>query len=67
MVNAWVEHVKDFARRKRVAYGCAVSNPECSKEYKTMKALKGMKKVMGSITAKQLHKKKKGKIVKIEL
>lgn len=65
MANEWVEFVKDFAKKRKISYGCAIS--QASKEYKTMKALKGMKKVMGSITAKQLHKKKKGKIISIEL
>ena len=67
MVNSWVEHVKDFARRKGLAYGCAISHPDCAKEYRSNKARAGMRGVMGSLTAKQLHGKKKKKIVKIDL
>jgi hypothetical protein len=67
MASAWVEHVKDYAKRKGLSYGCALSDPKCSKEYKTGKALAGMKKVMGSLTAKQLHGRKKKNVVKLEL
>jgi hypothetical protein len=33
MVSAWVEHIRDFARRKSMTYGCALSDPECRAEY----------------------------------
>ena len=67
MANAWVEHVKDFAKRRGLSYGCAISHPDCSKEYKSDKAREGMKKIMGSLTAKQLHGKKKKNVVKLDL
>jgi hypothetical protein len=66
MASAWVLHVKDFARRKGVAYGCALSDPDCSKEYRSNKAREGMKKIMGGLTAKQLHGPKKKRVVKLE-
>ena len=45
MVNEWVEFVKDYATKNKISYGCAISR--ASKPYKTMKALRGMRKVMG--------------------
>jgi len=33
MVSAWVEHIRDFARRKSMTYGCALSDPDCRAEY----------------------------------
>ena len=33
MPNAWVIHVKDFAQRNGISYGCALSMPECKEEY----------------------------------
>lgn len=33
VANAWNEHVRDFARRNNVTYGCALSMPECRQEY----------------------------------
>ena len=33
MVSAWVEHIKNFARRKNMTYGCALSDPDCKAEY----------------------------------
>jgi len=34
MANAWVEHIKRFAREKGMTYGCALSDPECKATYK---------------------------------
>lgn len=34
MANAWVEHIKRFARDKGMTYGCALSDPECKATYK---------------------------------
>ena len=31
----WVKHVKKFAKVNEVTYGCAMSDPDCSKSYKT--------------------------------
>ena len=34
MPNAWVQHVKEFAQRNGLTYGCALSTPECKETYK---------------------------------
>jgi hypothetical protein len=31
---AWVQHIKDFAKEKGITYGCALSDPECSRTYR---------------------------------
>jgi hypothetical protein len=31
--TAWTDHIRDFAKRKGLSYGCALSDPECSTEY----------------------------------
>lgn len=33
MPNAWIEHVRKYARDNNISYGCAVSNPECKASY----------------------------------
>jgi len=33
MPNAWVEHVRKFAREKGLSYGCALSDPNLKKGY----------------------------------
>jgi hypothetical protein len=33
MVNAWIEHVRDYAARNGKTYGCAISDPECKASY----------------------------------
>ena len=38
MVNAWVEHVRNFAKKNGISYGCAVSNAECKASYHKQKA-----------------------------
>jgi len=38
--NAWVEHIKAFAAKNKIPYGCAISQPECKKSYHHMKKLK---------------------------
>jgi hypothetical protein len=43
-MTAWTEHIKDFAKRKGMTYGCALSDPECSKEYKDKRPPKLNKK-----------------------
>jgi hypothetical protein len=30
--SKWIQHVKDFAKRNNVSYGCALSMPECKAE-----------------------------------
>ena len=37
MTNKWVEHIKTFAKSHNIAYGCALSNPECLASYKVKK------------------------------
>ncbi len=37
MVNAWVEHIKRFARANGKSYGCALSDPQCRATYKNNK------------------------------
>jgi hypothetical protein len=34
MVNNWVLHIKDYAQRNNLTYGCALSTPGCSAEYR---------------------------------
>lgn len=38
MANAWVEHVRKFASKNGISYGCAVSDPECKASYHRQKA-----------------------------
>ena len=38
MVNAWVEHVRNFAKKNGISYGCAVSNADCKASYHKQKA-----------------------------
>ena len=33
MPNRWVEHVKEFARKNNISYGCALSDPNLKKGY----------------------------------
>ena len=33
MPNAWVEHVRAFAKKNNESYGCSISNPECKRTY----------------------------------
>jgi len=33
MPNKWVEHVKSYARKHNLSYGCAISEPNCKKSY----------------------------------
>ena len=37
MPNAWVEHIKQFAKGNNVSYGCALWMPECKDSYKKIK------------------------------
>ena len=38
MPNAWVEHVRKFAAKNGMSYGCAVSDAECKAKYHRQKA-----------------------------
>jgi hypothetical protein len=31
--NPWVTHIKDFARKNGLSYGCALSNAKCKETY----------------------------------
>ncbi len=33
MPNAWVEHVRDWAKRNKLSYACSVGKPKCRQEY----------------------------------
>ena len=33
MANKWVEHVRAFAKKKGISYGCAVSDEQCKSSY----------------------------------
>jgi len=37
MPNSWVAHIKAFAAKHKIAYGCALSNPDCRASYKSKK------------------------------
>ena len=37
VVNDWILHIKSFAKKHKIAYGCALSNPECRASYKPKK------------------------------
>ena len=37
MANAWVEHIRKFARENNKSYGCALSDPACRASYKSSK------------------------------
>jgi hypothetical protein len=45
MASAWIEHIRDFAKRNGVTYGCALSDKKCAAEYKKMKSPPPEKKV----------------------
>jgi len=36
-MNPWIVHVKKYAKKNNLSYGCAISDPECAKEYKMNK------------------------------
>jgi len=50
--SKWILHVKDFAKRNSVSYGCALSMSECKAEYRNPKSAEAPKK-------KRLIRKKK--------
>ena len=37
MPNKWIEHVKSFAAKNNLSYGCAISKPECKSSYQGAK------------------------------
>ena len=40
MANAWVEHIKKYAKDNNVSYGCALSMPDCKASYQKTKESK---------------------------
>ena len=41
MPNAWVEHIKKYAKENNLSYGCALSMPDCKNScYKKTKESK---------------------------
>ena len=36
-MNPWILHVKNYAQRNDLSYGCALSTPECKEEYQQNK------------------------------
>jgi len=37
MANKWVEHIRAFAKKHNLSYGCALSDPKCKETYKSGK------------------------------
>lgn len=37
MANAWVEHIRAFAKKHNLSYGCALSDPKCKETYRSGK------------------------------
>ena len=35
--NAWVVFLKDYAKKNKIPYSCAVANPECKRLYRAKK------------------------------
>lgn len=34
MANKWIQHVKEFASKNNISYGCALTMPECKESYR---------------------------------
>lgn len=64
MPNAWVEHVKEFARKKGVSYGCAISDPECKSTYKSKKAVSKVSVQRVDLAEPSMDVKQKGVSIK---
>jgi len=45
MANDWVNHIKEYAKRNNISYGCALSSEDCKNEYKIKKGVKEVQKV----------------------
>jgi hypothetical protein len=63
MTNAWIEHIKQFAKRKGLTYGCSLSDPECKAEYYAKKSPKTSKSAGPSAVDKTISTQVKGKVV----
>jgi RNA polymerase primary sigma factor len=40
MPNAWVEHIKKYAKENNLSYSCAMTMPDCKNSYKKTKESK---------------------------
>ena len=40
MPNAWIDHIFDYADKKNITFGCALSNPNCLATYRKKKSKK---------------------------
>jgi len=54
--NPWVLHVRSFALKNGITYGCALSDPRCKETYKTGASMSPSKS-NGEMTARELAKK----------
>ena len=45
MANKWIQHIKDYAKRNNMSYGCALSSEGCKNEYNKKKLKKNKKKL----------------------
>ena len=37
MPSPWIQHIKDFAAKNNLSYGCAMSDPQCKATYVSVK------------------------------
>jgi hypothetical protein len=44
--NKWITHVKKWSSDHKIAYGCAISDPECKKAYHSVKTVKTVKPIV---------------------
>lgn len=52
-MSLWIKHIKDFAAKNNLSYGCALSNPECSRTYRAAKEKKvGLEESIPNINPK---------------
>lgn len=64
-MTAWTEHIKDFAKRKGITYGCALSDADCKAEYhakRPPKLNKKEKKEVSGMEAEDINVAKKDNI-----
>jgi hypothetical protein len=54
--NPWVAHVRSFALKNGITYGCALSDPRCKQTYNTGDSMSPPKS-NGEMTARELAKK----------
>lgn len=71
MSSEWITFVKGWSAKHNVTYGCALSNPQCSADYRKEKSGKGLgsskvftKDEMTIIRNKNKEKKKKTEVMK---